>query len=246
MTDRPHASRDSIVASLEAVAAERRQRTGVAGLEAKVVALKAFQQRRFSRTYADLLASERYGAAARFFLDEMYGPDDYTRRDAQFARLISGLVRLFPEDLVDTVADVAALHALSETLDTAMAKQLAGADVTPVDYVRSWQAVGRADQRRQQIVLTLDLATRLDRFTRKPMLRHALHLMRRPARAAGVLELQQFLETGFDAFRAMKGAGEFIDLVRSREEAFAAALFAADPAEIQRGRVPTGVLAALS
>jgi len=239
------ATRQTILASLDAVAAERRRRADLPVLDAKVTALKAFQQRRFSRTYADLLASERYGPAARFFLDELYGPQDYTRRDEQFARVIAGLVRLFSQDLVDTVADVAVLHALSEALDTAMAERLEDGAIAPADYVRAWQQVGHADDRARQIELTVGVATRLDRFTHKPLLRNALHLMRRPARLAGVVELQRFLEIGFEAFRAMNGAGEFIDTVRSREQAFAAAVVAADPAGMTRAGTPAGVLAAL-
>ena len=59
------------------------------------------------------------------------------------------------------------------------------------------------------------------------MLRNALRLMRGPARAAGLAEVQRSLETGFDVFRAMKGAQEFIALIDSRERALAASLFAA-------------------
>ena len=51
--------------------------------------------------------------------------------------------------------------------------------------------------------------------------------MRGPARVAGLSELQRSLENGFDIFRAMKGAEEFIALIASRERAFAAELFAA-------------------
>ena len=72
-------------------------------LQAKVLLLKAFQRQRFARTYEDLLDTPRYGAAARFFLDELYGPTDFTRRDAQFARVVPALVRLFPPEVVETV-----------------------------------------------------------------------------------------------------------------------------------------------
>ena len=54
------------------------------------------------------------------------------------------------------------------------------------------------------------------------MLRNALRLMRGPARAAGLAEVQRSLETGFDVFRAMKGAQEFIALIDARERALAA------------------------
>jgi hypothetical protein len=84
-------------------------------------------------------------------------------------------------------------------------------------------------------VLTLDVASRLDHFTRKPLLRNSLRLMRGPARAAGLAELQQFLESGFDTFRAMDGAQEFIRVIEDRERALAASLFQADLKETERG-----------
>lgn len=217
----------SILGNLKVVESERGRRSALPELNARVLALKEFQQRRFSHTYADLLGSARYGAAARFFLDELYGPTDFTRRDAQFARVVPSMARFFPNEIVDTVATLAELHALSETLDTAMGTHLEGERIAAIDYVRAWQRVGRAADRERQIALTLSLAARLDRFTRKPFLRNSLRLMRGPARAAGLSELQRVLEAGFDTFRAMDGAQEFIAIIGSREEAFAASLFAA-------------------
>jgi len=59
------------------------------------------------------------------------------------------------------------------------------------------------------------------------LLRNALRLMRGPAQAAGLAELQRTLESGFDTFKAMKGAEEFIAFIAKRERALAEALFAA-------------------
>ena len=221
------ASATAIAAQLRVVDAERQRRSEVPGLAARVTALKAFQQRRFSHTYADLLASARYGAAARYFLAELYGPGDFTTRDAQFARVAPAIARVFPDQVAETVAILAELHALSETLDTATALHLPDVTIAPIDYVQAWQLTGRASEREQQIELTLRIAAHLDRITRMPMLRNALRLMRAPARAAGLSELQRTLETGFDVFRAMKGAQEFIAVIDSRERALADALFAA-------------------
>lgn len=218
-----------IAAHLRVVDAERQRRSELPGLPARVTELKAFQQRRFSHTYADLLASARYGAAARYFLAELYGPGDFTARDAQFARVAPSIVRVFPDQVAETVAILAELHALSETLDTAIALNLPSGPVAAIDYVQAWQRTGRAADREHQIVLTLRIAAHLDRITRMPMLRRALRLMRGPARAAGLSELQRSLETGFDVFRAMKGAQEFIAVIDARERALADALFAAGP-----------------
>jgi len=224
-----HAKAEAILANLKVVDGERHRRAHQAGMNRAVAAVKAYQQRRFTHTYADLLASERYGSASRFFLDELYGPSDFTRRDAQFARVVPALVRLFPDEVVQTVAALAELHAMSESLDSAMAAALHDAtEISARDYIRLWQATGRPKDRQAQIDLTLGVAAQLDSFTRKPLLRNSLRLMRGPARAAGMSELQHFLESGFDTFRAMKGADEFIATVKSREQALASRLFQAN------------------
>jgi hypothetical protein len=205
-----------------------------------VQALKAYQQRRFAHTYADLLATPRYGAAARFFLEELYGPSDFSQRDAEFARVVPALVRLFPRDVVDTVATLAQLHALSEQLDSAMAGQLADTGTDAAAYVEAWRSIGRQADREQQVALTLAVGRDLDRLTRKPLLRHSLRMMRGPARAAGLSALQGFLESGFDTFLAMHGAQEFLGTVSTREHALLNALFDAEDATASKalGQLP--------
>lgn len=217
----------SILADLRLVAAEREQRAASASLMAHVRAIKHYQQRRFSHTYADLLAAPRYAAVARFFLDELYGPHDFTERDAQLARIVPALVRLFPQAMVDAVGTLVQLHALSEVLDSRMGANLDGVDVDASRYIEAWCATGMVESRERQIALTLEVGTALDALTRKPLLRNSLRLMRRPAHAAGLGALQGFLETGFDTFRAMGGAQEFLSMIESREHRLADALFAA-------------------
>ena len=204
---------------------------GLAG--GALLAVKAFQHARFEATYADMLASPRYGHAASFFLEDLYGPMDFTKRDTQFARVVPGLVRLFPSDLVGTVVSLADLHALSETLDTAMATVLPGpAPITGARYGQAWRTVGQPEKRERQIALMMAVGSALDRYTRNPLLRHTLRLMRGPAHAAGLGALQEFLESGFDTFREMRGAAPFLDTVATRERALAAHLFAGGDASL--------------
>ncbi|MCE4557274.1 FFLEELY motif protein [Roseateles cellulosilyticus] len=216
---------ETLLAELRQVDAERARRAADAGLAERVQSLKAYQQRRFAKTYADLLVSTRYAAATRFFLQELYGPGDYRQRDAQFARVVPALTRLFPAEVVGTVAKLAQLHALSERLDTRMAELLASPTLSAEVYAAAWRACGEPASRQQQITLTLAIGTSLDRLTRKPLLRQSLRLMRGPAQVAGLGALQAFLESGFDTFRAMHGASEFLATVGEREEALAQALF---------------------
>jgi hypothetical protein len=234
-----HAAGAAILAHLAAVNRERATRAADAELARRVDALKRYQQRRFEHCYADLLAHPRYAGASRFFLDELYGPSDFSLRDAQFARIVPGLVRLFPTEVVDTVQTLSDLHALSEQFDSSMSRQLGSTFVDAETYTRAWQACNDARGRERQVELMLRVGRDLDRFTRSAVLRHSLRLMRAPARAAGMGALQSFLERGFDTFRAMQGAGEFLDLIGHRERALAAALFATDPRQASKlGELP--------
>jgi hypothetical protein len=183
------------------------------------------QRCRPSRTTSSAASPPPTKTCARFFLDELYGPEDFSQRDAQFARVVPALVRLFPEDIVATVTTLTTLHALSESLDSQMAEQVSSPEMNAARYTAAWQATGRAAERQQQIDLMLSVGSSLDKLTRKPLVRASLLMMRGPARAAGLGELQTLLETGFEAFRSMKGAAEFLITVRHRETDLCAALF---------------------
>jgi hypothetical protein len=225
----PAASGALVLAHLNQVELQRQARAVDPDWDAKVIALKAYQRERFILTHADLLADPRYTRAARFFLEDLYGPQDFGQRDAQFARIVPALVRLFPHEVVTTVESLAELHALSEALDGQMARALPATGIDSTAYHRAWQATGRPVDRARQIDLVLALGTQLDHYTRNRLLRNSLRLMRGPARAAGLGELQAFLERGFDTFGAMSatpgGSAEFLRRVESREQALMQALF---------------------
>ena len=222
------AAGERILGHLAEVARERGRREADPAHAQRVGLIKQYQHARFASTYADLLASPRFGQAATFFLNDLYGPHDFTQRDAQFARIVPALVRLFPREIVHTVEALAALHALSERLDAAMAEALPeeAQYANALSYGRAWRAIGRADEREQQIGLMLAVGESLDQYTRKPLMRHTLRLMRVPAQAAGMAALQQFLETGFDTFAQMRGAAPFLQTIAQRERGLAEALFA--------------------
>lgn len=216
----------TILGHLEAVSAERARRAQDVELNARVIALKTYQQHRFAKTYADLLPTERYGPAARFFIEELYGPRDFADRDAQFARVVPALVRLFPREIIATVRALAELHALSEKLDTETATHIeSAARLNAFIYAHAWQKAGRRTDRNKQIDLTLQVGHSLDRLTRNPLLRHSLRMMRGPAKGAGLSDLQRFLEAGFDNFKAMKGSKEFLSTIEARERQLAHDLF---------------------
>lgn len=214
---------------LEQVAALRAARVADSTLASRVAAIKQYQHARFSRDYASLLASDRYGDATRFFLNDLYGPADFADRDTQFGRVVPAMARILPAEVMHTVAQLAQLHALSESLDQEMAHALSAASVDEGSYRAAWRAVDRALDRHRQLDLLIAIGTSLDRHTRSPLLRTALRAMRAPARAAGLAQLQLFLERGLSAFISMRGAQGFLDTIADNERRTISDLFGVAP-----------------
>ena len=220
---------DTIRDAVAKVGAIRQKAVGYPGLGAALVTVKALQAKRFAGTYGDLLRSTEYGAAARFFLDDLYSDKDYSQRDAQFSRIAGALQRLFPQQVITTAVSLAQLHLLTEELDWQMAEQwvlhsAAGSQGDAPNYIGCWRSVGRTEDRLRQLEVVLSVGKELDRLTRTPGLRLMLRMMRGPARAAGLGSLQDFLETGFDTFANMSGKGrsadEFLNTIRTRESSW--------------------------
>lgn len=228
-------------------------------LKAAISEIKRFQARRFAATYADILNDGPYRGAAKFFLEELYGEKDYTHRDAQYARIAGAMQKLLPKQALNTAILLARVHLLTEELDHAMGlawlkrganspmpgtavTSPAGFDVgnsgknTALRYAYAWQDVGRKEDRRMQLNSVLNVGHDLDRLTRAPGLRLMLKMMRRPAEAAGLSDLQRFLENGFDTFAAIGNRHHdvkvFLSLVGQRENQLIEDLFAQTPEAI--------------
>lgn len=207
-------------------------------LAASVYAVKAFQARRFAGTYSDLLASDTYRHAARFFLVELYSDKDYSDRDAQFGRIAGGLQTLFTKQVVATAVSLAQLHLLTEELDHAMGlawqKASMPENASPAErYLEAWRMVGHRNDRGLQLATVLTIGRDLARLTRLPGLRLVLRMMRKPAHAAGLGSLQEFLESGFDTFAGMshqtRGVETFLSVIEEREAELIDLLFDGTP-----------------
>lgn len=210
-------SATTIVSRLMHVRDLRREREADPDLGTRARAVKQFQHARFVRDYAALLSNPRYGGAARFFLDELYGPADFAARDAEFERVVPWMAHVLPDEVMSTIADLIELHSLTEELDQQMAAALSSADLDEQSYRGVWQIVGRRVDRQRQLALLLATGRALDRHTRSRVLAATLRVMRAPAHAAGLGQLQAFLESGMAAFAGMRGAGDFLAIIEANE-----------------------------
>ncbi len=190
------------------------------------LALRAWQSERLARTYADLLDSERYAPAASFFLQELYGTHDATERDNEVERIMPTLEKLLPASGLRVLAHALEMDALSETLDNAMLAQL-GHDTAldAVRYARAYRDCNNPAERARQIWLMSEIGHTLDHLTQKPLLGLSLQMMAGPAKLAGLADLHRFLSRGYQSFRHMQGATDFLATIAARETALMETLF---------------------
>ena len=183
--------------------------------------LRTWQAGRLAATYRDLLDSERYNAAARFFLTDLYGPKDFSERDHEVERILPTMSATLPASGIRTVALAIEVDALSEELDAALVAELrrarAMAKIGEKPYAEAYRRCGHRAQRELQLKLIGEVGESLAALTRKPLVHAALRIMRMPAKLAGLIELHTFLEHGYNAFHRMGDPAEFLDTITTRE-----------------------------
>jgi hypothetical protein len=191
-----------------------------------VQALQRWQAQRLQGTYADCAAQPRYRPAIEFFLQDLYGPHDFSQRDRDLHKVLHQWERLLPERALQAVVYALELEALSQILDIATAAALGGKDIAPSSYAIAYRQTGRREDRQRQIWLIVAAGRALDSLIEAPALGIALRAARLPARVLGVAALQRFLERGYSAFQRMAGAGELLQTIQQRETTIMHRLFA--------------------
>jgi hypothetical protein len=195
---------------------------------------RRWQAARLRASFAHFLADPDRRPAAEFFLGDVYGDHDFTRRDADIARVLPMMQRLLPEKLLGTVADAIELGALTQALDLRMAQALEAAapkrrrlDVAL--YGEAYRQVGLPRLRARQIGLIVAVGGGFGRALRLPGVAALLAFSRGPAKLAGLGELQGFLERGVAAFERLGDADAFVAEIGRAERRASGRLFAGEP-----------------
>jgi hypothetical protein len=226
-----NSSEAELILQLERARVWHEERAASPELAAALDQLALWQSRRLNVTYADLAREPRYARAIAFFQADLYGPGDFSRRDADLARVVPLMVRLLPEGVIATISGAMELSAVSHALDRALLEKLPPrAPLSVATYCEAYRSLANRGARERQIALIVAVGRALDRYVGKALIRSALAAMRQPARVAGLSALQDFLERGFGAFRQMGGADEFLATVETRESALMKAIFEGDRA----------------
>jgi hypothetical protein len=188
--------------------------------------LMVWQTDRLRQTHQDLFLSPRYHSAAEYFVEELYLSPTAIQRDKDLERVFPTLVKLLPDDTLETVANAIELNILSAELDQQLAnlifqqhpeQAICASQITEQDYVEAYQAANAQAQRQRQLDLIIQIGHDLDHLVRFPFISLTLRLIRKPAHKKGLGSLHDFLERGFNTFKALGGADEFMHMIVERE-----------------------------
>ncbi|HRN61092.1 MAG TPA: hypothetical protein PLF73_01350 [Luteimonas sp.] len=196
--------------------------------------LRRWQAERLQRSFRHFLHDPQRAPAAEFFLSDVYGERDFTRRDADIARVIPMMRRLLPDKLLATVADAIELGALTHELDLAMAEALGWnapgrRRLDAALYGEAYRAVGQAQVRQRQIALIGRVGRGFGRALQMRGVAALLAFSRGPAKLAGLSELQGFLERGYAAFESLEDPDAFVAEIERDEGLASQRLFDGDP-----------------
>jgi hypothetical protein len=196
--------------------------------------LASWQARRLAWTHRDLLASDRFGPAARYFFSDLYGDRDYSPRDEGMERVLPVMTRVMPSAALESIAMGIEIHALTQELDLEMVDTLGReygvlSQLTAEQYAHAYRLCDNAADRERQILQISDIGRALDRVVHYPLVFNAVRIARGPAHLAGFGALHDFIERGFVAFRHMRCADEFLDTIERRELAIMHAILEHQP-----------------
>lgn len=184
------------------------------------IALQIFQSNRLRRDYRDLSEIEQYEPVGEFFFGEMYGPRDYSRRDAD-ARRLQNLLHILPGVHLRDVEQVLSLLDLTNRLDEGLARLMLDSgvhtDFDEATYDHYYRVADNYDQRLEQLELVRGSLYNVFRLSRYHLLGVALHRSGMLARLAGFEVGHEFLRKAYDALQGVSSIDLFAETIYSRE-----------------------------
>lgn len=196
--------------------------------------VRRWQAQRLEASFDRFLIDPRRRPAAHFFLSDVYNDRDFSRRDADIARVLPMMQRILPGPLLGTLSDAIELGLLTHAFDLRLAAILKeqGGRRRRLDaalYAQVYRGSGLPRLRRHQIDLLAGVGLGLGRALRTPGVGTLLKLSRGPANTAGLGELQGFLERGYSAFGELGDVRGFIAEIEADERGVSRRLFTGHP-----------------
>ena len=190
--------------------------------------LQTWQTKRLLTTHDDLWQSKRFKPAMQFFVEELYGPKDFSQRDIELARVVPKMAKVLPNKGLVSLEAALRMNCLSLELDIALVHEMSNKEINRVNYFDCYRHAGQRLKREEQIELLESLAIDLAQVVKISGISTILLLSRKPAKVAGVKSLHEFLEKGFKSFKKLGNVNDFLDPIITRERALMQSLYAAN------------------
>lgn len=199
------------------------------GLRDEINNLRHWQCKRLLASYSELYQKKKYRPAMDFFTDELYGPNDFSKRDSDIKKVLPLMESVLSKETLATFEIALQLNTLSYQLDIDLVKRLKGEQViTSKLYASAYRDCDNQPLRQQQIAHIELLAYKLAGFASRASVMMMLKLARKPAKMAGLGELQVILERGARAFRQIGKIDHFIQPILSGEKEIMEKLFSGE------------------
>jgi hypothetical protein len=184
------------------------------------LALQIFQSHRLRRDYSDLAALPEYRDVGEFFFTELYGPHDFSERDADaqrlqhFLHLVPGVRLHDVEQILDLLSTTVALD--NDLADLLLTQQL-GLDFDEPAYERAYRAADNYATRQRQLELVHSTLHNVFQLSRSQLLGFGLRSSGLIARMAGFEAGHRFLLKGYEALHDVRSIDHFATTIYNRE-----------------------------
>lgn len=196
---------------------------------ATLSALQQWQIKRLFATHHALLQQPETALAAEFLFHQVYGGANLTAVARNIQRAVNKAMALLPQAVMHTAAVTLEAAVLTQQLDEALATTLKDTPLTVESYQEAYVASGTPAQRQQQLTLIEEAAALIDRYVRRRLLIRSFKLMRRPAYAAKLNPLYDFLDEGFNALGSLASVTPLITQLTQVENHISERLFSGHP-----------------
>ena len=149
--------------------------------------------------------------------------------------LMAGLLVSVPATTIQLITQTVELNTLTTTLDQRLLNmlidQLGVTDTLTAElYAEAYRLCDNYAERVHQIDLTHGILIKVGQGARRLIVGVAMTVAKIPAQTAGWVEIYDFLERGYAAFRQMKDAPHFVTTIAQRELGLLDRMYADDVA----------------
>lgn len=207
------------------------QHQGEASFTAQLQRLQRWQIQRLLATHRPALNTPAAEAAAHFLFHQVYGGAHLYAVAEDIRRATNKAMALLPQAVMHTAAVTLEAAVLTQQLDEALCINLplSKEPLQVNDYAIAYRATCTAEQRQRQLALIEEATALIDRYVRKPLLLASFRMLRRPAYAARLMNLYDFLDQGFQALSGLPSVSPLIVQLTNEEHRISQRLFAAQP-----------------